>query len=108
MQPTRMAWIWFFLLISVFLLGTVGFQLLLDLNFIDAIYYTVITLATVGYEAPPNLTDTGKLFVAFLVILGIGTAGYAVSQVTRYFVVDRLLSALGKRRDTRVDKMEKH
>lgn len=108
MQPTRMAWIWFFLLISVFLLGTVGFQLLLDLGFIDAIYYTVITLATVGYEAPPNLTDTGKLFVAFLVILGIGTAGYAVSQVTRYFVVDRLLSALGKRRDTRVDKMEKH
>ncbi len=108
MQPTRMAWIWFFLLVSVFLLGTVGFQLLLDLGFIDAIYYTVITLATVGYEAPPNLTDTGKLFVAFLVILGIGTAGYAVSQVTRYFVVDRLLSALGKRRDTRVDKMEKH
>lgn len=108
MQPTRMAWIWFFLLISVFLLGTVGFKLLLDLGFIDAIYYTVITLATVGYEAPPNLTDTGKLFVAFLVILGIGTAGYAVSQVTRYFVVDRLLSALGKRRDTRVDKMEKH
>jgi voltage-gated potassium channel len=103
-----MAWIWFFLLISVFLLGTVGFKLLLDLGFIDAIYYTVITLATVGYEAPPNLTDTGKLFVAFLVILGIGTAGYAVSQVTRYFVVDRLLSALGKRRDTRVDKMEKH
>jgi len=103
-----MTWIWFFLLISVFLLGTVGFKLLLDLGFIDAIYYTVITLATVGYEAPPNLTDTGKLFVAFLVILGIGTAGYAVSQVTRYFVVDRLLSALGKRRDTRVDKMEKH
>ncbi len=108
MQPTRMAWIWFVLLVLVFLIGTAGFHLLLDLGFIDAIYYTVITLATVGYEAPPNLTEAGKLFVAFLVILGIGTAGYAVSQVTRYFVVDRLLSALGKRRDTRVDKMEKH
>jgi len=107
-QPTRMAWIWFVLLVLVFLIGTAGFHLLLDLGFIDAIYYTVITLATVGYEAPPNLTEAGKLFVAFLVILGIGTAGYAVSQVTRYFVVDRLLSALGKRRDTRVDKMEKH
>ncbi len=108
MQPTRMAWIWFVLLVLVFLIGTAGFHLLLDLGFIDAIYYTVITLATVGYEAPPNLTEAGKLFVAFLVILGIGTAGYAVSQVTRFFVVDRLLSALGKRRDTRVDKMEKH
>jgi len=107
-QPTRMAWIWFVLLVLVFLIGTAGFHLLLDLGFIDAIYYTVITLATVGYEAPPNLTEAGKLFVAFLVILGIGTAGYAVSQVTRFFVVDRLLSALGKRRDTRVDKMEKH
>jgi voltage-gated potassium channel len=103
-----MAWIWFVLLVLVFLIGTAGFHLLLDLGFIDAIYYTVITLATVGYEAPPNLTEAGKLFVAFLVILGIGTAGYAVSQVTRFFVVDRLLSALGKRRDTRVDKMEKH
>ncbi|MFP4482427.1 MAG: potassium channel family protein [Thermovirgaceae bacterium] len=108
MKQLRPAWAWLFLLVSVFAVGIIGFYTLTDLSVVDSVYYTIITLATVGYNAPPDLNDAGKLFIAFLVILGIGTAGYAVSQVTRYFLVERLLSALGKRRDTRVDRMEKH
>lgn len=108
MKTIRPAWVWLFLLLAVFAVGTVGFYSLTHLSFIDSVYYTVITLATVGYNSPPDLSDSAKMFIAFLVILGIGTAGYAVSQVTRYFLVERLLSALGKRRDARVDRMEKH
>jgi len=108
MKITKSAWIWLFTLLFVLGFGIGGFCILLDLSFVEAFYYTIITLATVGYNAPPNLSMEGMLFIAILVILGISAAGYAVSQVTRYFLVERILTALGKRRDVRVDRLEKH
>ena len=38
------------LILLVFAIGTIGFHFLLDdLTFIDSLYLTVVTLATVGY-----------------------------------------------------------
>ena len=60
----------------------------LDYTWIDAAYMTIITISTVGFEevGPNGLSNTGRLFTAFLIITSFGTFAYAVSAITSYLV----------------------
>ncbi len=71
------------LLISV---GTIGYMYLEQLEFIDALYMTVITITTVGFRevAPP--TDMGKIFTIFLIFFSVGIIGYTITNVSRLFL----------------------
>ena len=42
------------------------------LRFVDAVYFSVVTLTTVGYGDFAPQTDVGKLFTAVYVLVGIG------------------------------------
>ncbi|MBN1447007.1 MAG: potassium channel protein [Bacteroidetes bacterium] len=74
------------LMIGLLIIGTAGYSLLEGYSFIDALYMTVITLGTVGYREVAPLSTMGKLFTIFLIISGIGTVAYAVTQVVEYFI----------------------
>ncbi len=52
--------------------GSVVYHYLEGWNWIDAIYFSVITLTTVGYGDLSPQTDEGKLFTIFYIIIGIG------------------------------------
>lgn len=97
-----------FLFGCVVVSGILGFKYLADLSWVDALFYAFTTLTTVGFEAPPNLSEAGKLFTVFLLVVGIGIAGYAVAFFSQNVVVSGLLTALGKRRDRRVEEMRGH
>ncbi len=45
---------------------------------------TVITVATVGFQEVHPLSQSGRLFTAFLIITSFGTFAYAVTSVTKY------------------------
>ena len=60
------------LAITVVILGTVVFHLLEKWSWIDSFYFTVITLATVGYGDLTPTTPVGKLFAVIFVISGVG------------------------------------
>ena len=53
--------------------GTLGYMLLSDGNFIDSIYMTVITVGTIGFGEIAKGTDTpaGRIFTTFLALMGI-------------------------------------
>ena len=53
-------------------LGTVVYRYLEGWNWIDALYFSVITLTTVGYGDFSPATDAGKLFTIFYILIGIG------------------------------------
>lgn len=53
------------------LLGTVFYHQVEHLKWLDSFYFTVITLATVGYGDIVPHTDRGKLFTVFYVFVGI-------------------------------------
>src|ERR671911_1893772 len=52
--------------------GTAFYSLVEGLRFVDAFYFSVITLTTVGYGDFAPETDAGKVFTAVYVLVGIG------------------------------------
>ena len=73
------------LLISIILIGAVGYTML-GFTISEAIYQTIITIATVGFEEVHPLDNRGMWFTSFLVIFSIGIFAYAVTTFTRYIV----------------------
>ncbi len=52
--------------------GTVIYHRLINLSWMDALYFSTITLATVGYGDIVPKTPIAKLFTIFYVLIGIG------------------------------------
>ena len=58
--------------------GTVGY-LSFGFGLLDAIYQTVITVTTVGFNSPHPLDTGSKVFTIVLILVGVGTALYTFS-----------------------------
>lgn len=53
-------------------IGTVFYRFVEGWNWLDSLYFCVITLATVGYGDFSPQTDVGKIFTMIYIFLGIG------------------------------------
>ncbi len=63
------------LVFLVLLIGTIGYIVIEDLNVLDSLYMTVITIFTVGFrEMKQPLSAAGQLFTIFIILSGVGTA----------------------------------
>ena len=60
------------LAITVVTVGTVVFHQLEKWSWIDSFYFTIITLATIGYGDLVPTTPVGKLVTVIFVIVGVG------------------------------------
>ncbi|MBL3592398.1 MAG: potassium channel protein [Synergistaceae bacterium] len=105
-QPKPLAWL--VVASGLIAVGALGFHLLAGLSWVDALFYVVTTLTTVGYEAPPHLTPEAKLFLVVYIIAAVGTVGVAVAKLTQTIVVERMLHALGKRRESGLERLKDH
>lgn len=77
-HPVRQLKLSLGLLFAVVVLGVVGYMALLGLTFVQSLYMTVITLATVGFREVVKLDAVGMLFTTFLIVVGVGTAAWAI------------------------------
>lgn len=66
--------------------ATIGFVLIEGMSLLDAIWLTVITLATIGYGDIYARTELGRAFTILLVFSGLGTFAYAVQAAVAFFV----------------------
>lgn len=73
-------------LVLIVVTGTFGFKIVEGWTFIDSFYQTIITVSTVGFGEVQPLSDSGKMFTAFLIITSFGTFAYAISSITTYVV----------------------
>ena len=101
-------------LFAVFLFGVVGYTIIERDNsaegwtLFDAIYMTVITLTTVGYE-DENMSDNGKVFTVFLLIGGFGVCAYSISATTAFIIEGQLHEIFRRRKmDKRIYKLSNH
>ena len=75
----------------------------------DALYMTVITLATVGYGEVHEISSEGRLFTVFLIFLGVGFFLYVVGNVIQFLVEGRIRHVLGRRiLDKQISKLKNH
>ncbi len=87
----------FLLLVGLLVMGTVGYSIIEKWTLLDAIWMTVITVTTVGYE-DLDMSNSGKVFSIFLIIGGIGMFIYSITIVTTFLVEGELLSFFKHRR----------
>jgi len=87
-----------FILAAVLFVGTLGYTLIERWNSLDALYMTVITVATVGYGETHPLSTPGRVFTMFLILGGLGAVGYAFSSVTAFIVEGELKDVLRRRK----------
>ncbi len=59
--------------LGVMFIGTFGFMLAENLSLADAAYFTIVTIATVGYGDISPATSAGKLLAIILIVMGVGT-----------------------------------
>ena len=90
-------------------LGTIGYSVVEGWSLADSLYMTVMTVTTVGYGAPRPLSPTGQAFTIFFMIVGVGTAGYALSSAVQALVQAEMLATFGARRRHReMSKLQNH
>ncbi len=91
------------------LTGTIGYRLLCHLSWLDAFYFTVITMSTVGYREVGELDPVGKVFTIALIFSGVGVLAYSVSTTLELLLDEQhrtYFTTLLNRRRSRT--MEQH
>ncbi len=86
------------ILSALLLLGSLGFVWIEGWSFLDALYMTVTTLATVGYGEVHPLSRAGRLYNMVLILAGMGVLFYIITALARAVVEGELREALGKRK----------
>ena len=89
--------------ILVFLLsaGTIGYMVLEGWTVIDALYMTVITFTTVGYQEVQPLSTAGRIFNIFLIVGGVGAMLYFLTALMSHIVEEEVFHAFVRRRRMR-------
>lgn len=81
-----------FLLLVLFIvtgIGTAGFMAIEKLSFIEALYFNIVTMATVGYGDIHPTGQPGRLLALFIIIMGGGTFLAVIANVTGVFLQKR-------------------
>lgn len=56
----------------IILIGSVFYRVVEGLSWLDAVYFSIITLTSVGYGDISPKTDIGKVFTSVYILVGIG------------------------------------
>lgn len=78
--------------------GTFGYAIIEGWGAFEALYMTVITLATVGYGEVHTLSHEGQIFTIFLIISGVGTIAYTISSLIQFLVEGHSIKYWGEKK----------
>ncbi len=81
----------------VIAIGTAGSMAVEHFSFIDALYFTIVTISTVGYGDIHPVSAAGKLLSLGLIVVGIGTFLSIITRFTQS-LVQRGLNSLRRHR----------
>src|ERR687897_2786358 len=105
--------VWFrlplLLLVGVTVYGVIGYRVTEGWSLLDALYMTVITLATVGFREVQPLDAKGQAFTISLILAGVMALFVALGSVTELVVSGQLARVLRRKRmDARIDRLDQH
>jgi len=100
-------------LVSALVYGTVGSYALRD-GFggietpVDALYYTVITVSTVGYGDAVPTSQLARTFSISFVVVGTAAFAFALGSLVTPAIEARLSKALGRMTELQLETLEDH
>ena len=99
----------FMMMVSIWLIGTIGYMIIEAAPFLDAAFMTVITVSTVGFNDVLILSQEGKIFTMFLIAVSWVTFAYGISVITSHFVEGEMGSLIYSYRNKKqLNKMKDH
>jgi voltage-gated potassium channel len=99
------------LLLAVVGLGVFGFVVIGNRGFIDSLYMTLVTISTLGMQASdsPWINTAEKLWIIFLIIVGIASAMISLSIIVGIVVEGHVRGILGRRKvNIKIASLNKH
>jgi voltage-gated potassium channel len=97
------------LVAAVTLIGTIGYVVIEGWAVFDALYMTVITVASVGFGEIHPLSLPGRVFTIGLIACGLGVVAYGLSTITALVVEGDLSHHWERRRmERRIEGLRDH
>lgn len=82
----------------VVLIGTVFYHLVEGWNWLDSLYFSTITLTTIGYGDFSPQTDLGKGFTIVYILVGVGLILAFINTVYSHFTHERMMEKNERKR----------
>jgi voltage-gated potassium channel len=98
------------LFLSLILAGTIGFHVIEDLSFLDALYMTIITVFTVGFrEIKEPLSPQGQIFTIIIILGGVGSVFYTFTKLAE-IVYEGTINKIWRRKkmEKRIQDLQDH
>lgn len=109
METNRKLLLIIFMLVVLLSTGTIGYILIEDWRPLDALYMTVITVATIGYGELQPLSDAGREFTMVIIFMGVGFFAYSINVLTEAAVEGKIKDIFHQKKLQRtISKLENH
>ncbi len=93
----------------VIIIGTVGYRFLEDYTWLEALFMTIITISTAGFQEVRPLSPAGMVFTIGLLFSGLGVVLYTVGTITEKIVEGEFQQFFGRKRmEKRIAAMANH
>ena len=94
------------IIVVLFIYGVIGSYFIMGLNLLDSVYYSVITMATVGYGDYMPHTGIQKIFATTLAIAGVALLAYVFNLMLSNFQNKMRKYSKGAKKMNRIQNMD--
>ena len=77
------------ILAAVVILGTIGLVITESLHPFDAVYFVIVTIATVGFGDISPHTAAGRIITIAIILTGVGCFVAVAAEIVGYYIADR-------------------
>ena len=96
------------IILCIIIYGVLGSIFIMKLDIYDSIYYTIITIATVGFGDITPTTTIQKIFSVTLALAGVGLLAYILTIIISSVTQNLQDIRSGRYMEKRLEEMENH